>query len=458
MIEINAQSRRRFIKNMAKVGAILPFAGSMLGENAFAATGYKNVLFIYHPNGSHAKYWHPSFTGPINTSEELSFGLGALKQHHKNMIVFKNIHIDTEPDGGMGGAAHSDYLWGCLTGDKHSDSVPSVDHLIAEKLGSQGVLSLGVRTGNTLSEGKPLVVSKPRGVDNFSRPIPNNNPFDVATKLSARLMPEPEGTLKRKIYEANLADIKSLPKAQLLEARRGKITQHEDALTQLKNRRMEGSATVPFNFNVKETVSLNESVMAMPNSVALIEQFPALCKAQIDNAVAAFANKLHRVATLQLSVSDDNGGRVNYSFEECWDMAVLAHDRKVGDYLAERGADRKNPAHNNNHAYHSTSSCSFQAQVRWHFSLVGYALEKLKSAGILDETLVVTVTDMGDADHEPSRGGIVVAGGAGGGLPMGQVIDCGSVPGGGTHKLYGDIARLLTGANLAEGPWKGGII
>lgn len=453
MTDINRQSRRRFLKNMAAAGAMLPFAGSLLGENAFAAgLGYKNLLFIYHPNGIDPKYWHPTFTGRINTSEELSFGLGALKQYHNNMIVFKNICIDVEAAGGGIGGGHKQSMMGCLTGDHNNNYLPSIDHLIAEKLGNQGVLNLGVRTGNFAFSDGALAVSRPRG---SVRAIPNNNPFDVATKLSARLAPEPGSPLQDKIYAANLADMGSLPKAQLNESRQGKIKQHENALKYLKDKQREGSSHVPFNFNVKETMSLDEGLWSRPDSEELIEQFPALAKAHIDNAIAAFANKLCRVATLQLSIGDENSGRVNYSFEECWNMMLLARDRQVGSYLPKRYYAE----HSSVAAMHSApNSCSFQGQVRWHFSLVGYALDKLKSAGILDETLVVTVTDQGNPEHELSHGGIVVAGGAGGGLPMGQVIDCGSVPGGGTHKLYGDIARWLTGSSLTEGPWKTGII
>lgn len=457
MTHIKTQTRRKFLKNMARAGAMLPFAGQMLSQNAFAAgSGYKNVLFIYHPNGIHYNHWLPQITGPINTTNELSFGLGALKQHHNNIIVFKNIYIDIEKDGGGNGNGHTHAQLGCLTGDWGNDALPSIDHLIAEKLGNQGVLSLGVRTGNSTNEGKSLMVSKPRGVVNAERPIPNNNPFDVATKLSSRVAPPPADPLQGKIYAASIADMNALPKAQLIEGRQGKIKLHQDALLRLKDKQAEGVLNVPFNFDVKETLAAKDNVKGSANAKELFEQFPALCKAQIDNAVAAFANKLHRVATLQLSTGNENDGRVNYSFDECWDMTLLARERNAGNSFVERIADRSHGDHASHSASHNVNSCSFQAQVRWHFSLVGYALEKLKSAGILDETLIVTISDEGDSDHELSRGGIVVAGGTGGGLSMGRVIDCGSAPGG-THKLFGDIARWL-GASVNEGPWKSGII
>ena len=66
MININNRSRRKFLADMAKLGVALPFAGQMLGQNAFAAPpGYDNILFMYIPNGVQPLHWNPSITGNI---------------------------------------------------------------------------------------------------------------------------------------------------------------------------------------------------------------------------------------------------------------------------------------------------------------------------------------------------------------------------------------------------------
>lgn len=453
MKDINNFSRRKFITNMAKAGAMLPFAGQMLGQNAFAAGGYTNILFLYHPNGVQPSSWNPTVTGDIsNFGNELSFGLGSLKDWHKNLIVFKNICIDIEnPDGGGDGGGHKDPMKGCMTGDRYaSTGSASIDHLIAEKLG-QSVLSLGVRTGSS----SIMKASKPRNVDNDNRPTPNSNPFDVATKLKARLAPTPVDPLQGKVYDTAIAEAEALltSASGLSVARKNKIEQHRDALIAMKNKAQEGTGDATFGF-VKEPLADGQSISGTQDQkIALFSQFPALCKAQIDNVVGAFKTGLNRVATLQLATGDENGGFANYCFDECWDMVQLAKSRGVGTSTHERWYNE----HSSHTASHNPGWHQTHAQVRWHMSLVDYTLKKLSENGILDKTLVVTISDEGDgATHDLYKGSIVLAGGTGGGLSMGKVIDCNGVAGSGTYKLFGDIAKLMN--VTVGGPWKSGII
>lgn len=455
MKDINSHSRRKFLSNMAKLGVALPFASQMLGQKALAAAGYKRVLFMYSPNGVHPVHWNPSFTGAISGSQELSFGLGSLKEWHSNIIVLKNIYVDI--DGGSGGGGgegggHTNAQMGCLTGNFNDNNLPSIDNLIAEKLGNKGVLSVGVRTGND----KPLMVSKPRGFGNGDRPVPNNNPFDVATKLKARVTPVPADPLQTKVYAAAVADLEALSGTKLAADRQVKIAQHQAALAKLKDKVQEGTLPngVDFDFTQTETLGLTESVGSKSNKAALIAQFPDLCRAQINNVVAAFGAGLYNVATLQMSTGNENSGRAIYTFDECWNMASLAKQQGAGSYLAPQSNEGDNASHGPSH---NTDNCAFQGQTRWHSSMMAYAMKKLKENGLLDDTLVVLFSEEGDHNHDLRYGGIVVGGGTGGGLNMGRVIDCGSTGGSGTHRLFGDIAKLM-GTTMTEGPWKSGII
>lgn len=455
MKDINNFSRRKFITSMAKAGAMLPFAGQMLGQSAFAAGGFTNVLFLFHPNGVVPSTWNPTSSGSIvGVTNELSFGLGSLKDYHSKMIVLKNIYIDIEnPNGGGDGGGHKDPMKGCMTGDRYaSTESASIDYLIAEKLGSQGVLSLGVRTGNS----SIMKASKPHNVDNDNRPTPNSNPFDVATKLKARLAPTPVDPLQGKVYDAAIAETEALltSGSGLSVARKSKLEQHRDALKAMKNKAQEGTGSADFNF-YKETLADGQSISGTQDQkIALYSQFPDLCKAQIDNVVGAFKTGLNRVATLQLATGDENGGFANYCFDECWDMVQLAKTRGVGSSTHERWYNE----HSSHTASHNPGWYQTSAQVRWHMSMVGYAIKQLEANGILDQTLIVTISDEGDgATHDLSKGSIVLAGGTGGGrLSMGRIIDCNGVAGSGTHKLFGDIAKLMN--VTVGGPWKSGII
>lgn len=456
MTDFYNNSRRTFIKNMAKAGVMLPFAGQLLGQGASAATtGYKNILFMYTPNGVHPEHWNPTQgTGPITTTNELSFALGSLSAWHNNIIVLKNIYVDIEPGGGGNGGGHTNAQLGCLTGDHSNDSAVSIDNLIAEKLSTQGVLSVGVRTGNITADGASVMVSKPRGVSNAARQPPNNNPFDVATKLNARVTATPPSPLQTKVYAAAVADMNDIEAVKLAADRQLKIDQHQAALVKMQNKQAEGTLLVPFDFSQTETIGLSELISTKTNKQALYDQFPLLCKAQINNVVAAFANGLHRVATLQLSTGNENPGRVIYNFTDSYSLAQMAKAQGIGTYLPAQTNEGDNASHGPSH---SIDNCSFAGQMRWHNSLLAYTLQKLKDAGILEQTLVVMFSDEGNNNHDLSVGGMIVAGGTGGGLQMGRVIDCGSVAGGGTLKLYGDIARWMN-APTTEGPWKSGLI
>jgi hypothetical protein len=460
MFDINNSSRRKFILDMAKAGVLLPFAGQMFGQKAVAGTAYKNILFLYQPNGVQANSWNPvQDTGAITTSGELSFGLGPLQPWHNNIIVFKNIHVDIESGGGGDGGGHKDQVRGCLTGNHRDDGGASIDHLIAEKLGNKGVLSLGVRTGND----SQMKVSKPRNVGTKNRPTPNNNPFDVATKLKAKINPTAVDPLQQKVYAAVLADMATLSSETLIGDRQAKVEQHLVALKNLKDRQQQGTLNIDFDFSQKETLADGESILGKANARELFSQFPALCKAQINNIVAAFANGLHSVATLQLSVGDENTGLANYSFDECWDAVQAARAQIPNATIVGNRWDNEHASHG---ASHRVDWCQAHAQVRWHSSILAYTLQQLKDKGILDETLVVTISDEGDgAEHNLAKGSIVLAGGANNGLQMGRVINCGNGNqdsrfngfNKGTHQLFGDIAKLL-GAMPSEGSWKNGII
>lgn len=446
MVDIKNSSRRSFLKGVAKTSVLLPFAGQMLSQEAFAAaTGYKNILFFYTPNGQHPDFWNPKQgTGPITTTEELSFPLGSLKEWHNNIIVLKNIWIDINHNRDRhAGGGHSNAILGCLTCDYNV----SIDHLIAEKLDQRagtknGVLNVGVRTG----EDSRSMISKPR---NAERKAPENNPFELATKLQSRLSREPADPLQTSVYAAVMSDMAAINKDKLSADRQGKLDQHLEALERLKNKQQEGNLRgVAFDFDTKETFSGS----AASNDYAAWNEIPKLCRSQINNIVAAFANELHSVATLQISIGGENPQRILYNFDECWDM-VLAARRQPGSGTQERHDKTwqaaHEPSHNNGHY-------SFQAQSRWHNSLIAYTLKKLKELNILDETLIVMLSEEGGNDHTLDDGSMLLAGGTGGGLlKMGRVIDCGKSVG--SRELFGDIAKLM-GAPLTEGPWRSGVV
>lgn len=445
MLDLHNRSRRKFLMNLAKTGVLLPFASQLLGQKAFAAGTARNVLFLYKPNGFAQVGWNPQGTGAISGTNELSFALAPLKAWNSKLIVLKNILISTRPDGSGSGGGHADGLKGCLTGDMDNNNAASIDHMIARRLNELDpsspaeVLSLGVRTG----EDKIKIISQPVN-SGGSRPIPDNNPRAVMERLKGKMNVEPLNPLEKSIYDALLTDFDDLSSAMLESSRKAKIDEHKNALTRLRDRVNFGSGKYVFNPNTEADTTQNKTPTAEQKL-----RFPHLAKAQVDNAVGAFANGLHRVATLQLAAGDEHPGYVDYFFDEC----LAANQLAVEQLQKNKATDFK--YHYGHTPSHEINESSNHGQTRWHNSVMAYALEQLEAQGILDETLVIMFSEVGDHQHMGSNGSIVIAGGAGGGLPMGRIIDCNHS--GNTLQLYGDIARHMGATNIG-GPWRSGLI
>lgn len=435
MNTMNDRSRRKFLMNMAKAGTLLPFAGQMLGQSVFAAGTAQRVLFLYFPNGVLPSEWDAP-TGAINTTNELNFCLGSLKSWHDKITVIKNMDITT----GVGNGGHIGHMQGILTGNHQiSSGSASIDHLIAEKLGNQGVLSLGVRN----SSAGQTFISKPRNVDTASRPRPNNNPADVALKLASKINPIQISDIQKRIYETVLKDFDELSSATLEATKQSKIEQHKAALARLKDQT--GSSVGECAFNATAIADTTDGSGGLTQQQK--DQFPLIARAQIDNAVGAFACGLHRVATVQLACADEHVGMVNMFFDECWQMSKM-----LGVPESQRNWN-ENTAHTASH-----KDMKFYAgHMRWYNSMLAYTLEKLKEKGLLDDTLVVMFSETGDGTNHLTNGGAcIVAGGAGGSLPMGRVINGNGNKN--THQLFGDVARYLGVTGLQESHWSGGVI
>ncbi|WP_105103030.1 DUF1552 domain-containing protein [Microbulbifer pacificus] len=460
--ESTRQSRRKFLRNLAQAGMLLPLAGSMLGQRVFAQSGSaQRVLFLYYPNGVVPYNWLPQQgPGSISGSQELSFGLGPLAPWHNRMIVLQNLTLDI----GSGAGAHYNDMRGILTGNNQiSRESASIDHLIAEQLGSEGVLSLGVRTGSR----SDIMISKPRGYASEARPIPNNDPADAAQKLSVGIAGGGSAGSngdKQAYYEAILNDFDSLADVTLENARRDKLTLHENALKRLRDLAGNQVGECSFNTNVMSDPYYNSSSQLTP---AEWQMFPHLARAQVENIVGAFSCGLHRVATLQLSKGDENGNLVNYSYDECWQMAQDAISQGIQH---SNGSGPVGPITRwyNEFASHSAShrpgDVPHTAQVRWYHALLAYTLQQLDNRGLLDDTLVVMFSEVGDGSkHGGAAGAVTLAGGAGGALQMGRIINCGDgVNNGqriyGSHQLFGDVARYMGVNNLPESHWSGGVV
>ena len=60
-----SMQRRDFLRSLAQVGVLLPFASQVLPGGRLAAAPRKahRLLMVYYPNGAVLDHWHPRYLG-----------------------------------------------------------------------------------------------------------------------------------------------------------------------------------------------------------------------------------------------------------------------------------------------------------------------------------------------------------------------------------------------------------
>lgn len=447
---MNKSNRRDFIKHVARAGMLVPFAGHLMGRSAFAAGLAKRVVFLYYPNGypviGGTNTWQPNQgSGSIKgTSSALSFCLDPIKQWHDNVVVCKNMYVTGSPAGG-----HDEASQNCMMGKSGADdSEATVDHVLASKLGCD-VAMLGVRTGTAADH----MVSKPYGASNKSRPIPQNDPKSAADFLFSNLSSDDsnntDATLRTAMLDTIMTDLDALQNLNLKGMAQTKADKHVAAVERLKS---QVNQTIGSCDLVKTTVTDPYKDGATAADYEHWRVIDNIAKAQIDNVVGALACNVTKVATLQMMRGGENPNLANYCFDACWNHIQEASNSGLG------GVDQRWWNEHSSHTASHKPGTSHAGQARWYVELFAYMLEQLKAKGILDDTLVVMMSEVGDGNlHGPTHGGVLVGGGAGGGLEMGRIVDCAN--GKSTQQLFVDLGSL-TGSNLqgTNGWGSGGIL
>ncbi len=443
----NKTTRRDFLRYSAAAGSLIPLANMFLGHRAYAQGSIKRVIFFYYPNGMVKEQWHPGQgNGSISNGSSLSFSLDPLKNHHDKVIVCKNMRLDAIPAGG-----HVDSAQAIMAGKGGVGyNEATVDHILANQISPANqrvkVANVGVRTGR---DGQ-IMVSKPYGVDSGQRPIPTNDPKAAADYLFANLNDDNSNNnnnaLREQVLDAVLADINQLKSLSLEGVPQDKVEANEQALQQIQAgiEQTLGNCSL-----VKTTVTdpwANEGSTA--DNYGHWQHIPAVTRAQIDNAVGSLACGVSKVATVQMMRGDENVSLANYSFDGCWQHIEEAY-RHMGGTPITRWY--------NEHSSHTASHQVFPShagQARWYVEQFAYLLDQLESYNILDDTVAVMLSEVGDGnDHGGYNSGVIVGGG-GNALQLGRVLDCNNNIS--NTQLYVDLGTLL-GVNVSgHNGWGGG--
>lgn len=399
--------RRNFLKFMGKAGVSLPVlqasalgAGMMLTRQAEAAgNALRKVIFVYIPDGTPKGASH-SFTPDAALT---------LKACSKPFESVKNecVFLDGMTIDGGGGHGNSQRVLGAFASGVRG----SIDLALGDTIGATSPvasLRMGVRT---------------RGVEPISArgfaiaTDTQDNPEAVFDRLFGGAVDTNPIGIKRekKILEMNESALNKLKnKLGTYELRR--LEQHQDAISKLKGdiERAANAEVVPgcdnptFNPDNLKTEQLDQ-------------YFGSLFDLQVENIVLALKCNITRVGVIQMGTH-----QAEFNVDRTFDV--------VGDY----------------HGSVHSGNEKFYTDYRAYFSeLVARLIKRLQetddaSGGkLIDNTLVVQITDMGDGDaHTDTNAPFMLAGG-------GSAINRGSLVAGANHHRLLDTAVRFMGADLS---------
>lgn len=393
--------RRHFLASLGASLVAAPFA-SLLARRASAAppAGADRLIIVYTPNGTVPRAWRPTGSG-----NSFRFAPGSILEpldaRRQGLIVCDGIDIVGMFDHEYGMAA-------LLTGSGSAGQVgggASVDQFIGSRIGGDTrlrTLELGVQSsvegGNARSR---MCYAAPRVFV-----TPEDDPRAAWSRLFGDLVggqDKAQRLLARRRSMLDLArgEIADL-RARVGAAERAKLDQHLDAL-----RATEQSLGTP---------TMACDVPPAPEAGAIYDndRYAAIGRAQTDLLVSALACGATRVATLQWSAA--RGGPL---------LAFAPVSAHAGYHTLSHSDDSD-----------VTSVEEFIRGQRWFASQFDYLLARLEATpdplrggSLLDSSLVMWASELGDARLHNCRSiPIVLAGGANGHLRLGQYLDFGGVP------------------------------
>jgi hypothetical protein len=204
----------------------------------------------------------------------------------------------------------------------------------------------------------------------------------------------------------------------------GKLSSHDEALTFYQN-------VLNSNIDVGNGTGFGRPGIGMTGVDADAEN---IAKAQMNNIAMSFEANITNTATFQFMGSQDESLLINFP--------------SVRPYMGDFGSGNKlNFNENRSHVSSHNESALFDAQTRWYNMMVAHLMDQLAArpdsaygGTLLDNTLILMVSEVGGGNHQQENPGIYVAGGAGGAINGGTAIDAGNA---GMSNLYLDIAQAF---------------
>ncbi len=419
-------SRRNFLKSVGAGAALLPLTEADWAEAGCLTTGPKRLLIVAWPNGvSTANGGRPYVTGYGSNYSFAKTSAAPLDPYKSDLLVMDGFEITAARRSKRAGSHECrPYL---LTGRfnpeagdfKDYASGISVDQFVADGLKAKGAMTARHSlTLGALKRGHDLVWR-----EGMKRPVPpNNKPFSVFEDLFGKGIPKPgaaEGDVlqrwaARKSFLDTVRGQLKRYTATLGKPDREKIEAHVESLRFMEDE----MGAKPVAGAAPETGKCD--LVQRPATMfdeASSDNFPKILRAQMDNAIMAFASDTTRVATIQCS--DSTAEQVIFSW------LGLPRTGRTGSGVGDD---------NGHHAISHRGGADKDKVDRWYYEQFAYLIGRLKSIKegdrtILDNTAVVFVNDAGNGGaHNSNRVPWLLAGSCGGYFKNGVALDVGATP------------------------------
>jgi hypothetical protein len=408
--QIKKISRRGFLKTLGGVGlGGAMFKLSLLSSNmlwtrsVFAADAPKRVIFFYTPGGAIPEQWTPSGSETNFTLPAMSAPLDSVKQH---CVFLNGVNMDN--------AGH-----GLTSKALAGDATTSLDIYMAQTLGQAtpfSQLQLGV-----ISNGYGSISR-----NNWNEPTFEDNPLNVFERLfgeGGTVTEDLEVRQARSVLDCNLAVLDQM-RSELGSFEKARLDEHSDAIRRIEARL--DNITQP-NGSECSSPAFNSGNFNGPTDSDT--NFDIIADLQCDIATLALKCDLTRVVSLMLGnhqcdyIVPEAGVDTNYH--------QSIHGRPAEDYIKYR-------------AYFTTK---LQYLIQ---SLAN--TQDMDGNNLLDNTILLHVTDMGDARaHVGENAPFMLAGGGGGVLTTGRSLNLNGVD----YKSLLDTVAQAAGVDVTASGYPG---
>ena len=413
--------RRDFLRNLAKLGLTTAFASQfMTSASVFgAAGGAKRFVMVYYPNGCVRDKWHSYNTGALGGASFATSPLQVLNNHLNKILPIKNLSYV----GHGGSSSHPESCNGVFSGG--SLGAPSFDVAMGQALGGRltNNMHVGVWSSKAIN-----AEHMPFRDKNGTKIKVSDNPQQVYDNLLADVVAggggtaDPDTARRQKVLESLHESLDLLQTNSLNVQQSGKLLSHEEALNYYQS-------ALASNLNIG--AGFGRPTVGMSGLNAEAED---VAKAQMRNIAMAFQADITRTATFQFMGAQDESLKINFP--------------SIRPFMGDFGSGEKLEYNENrSHVSSHNESTLFDAQTRWYNLMVAYLLDELEArpdaaygGTLLDNTLILMMSEVGGGNHQQENPGIYVAGGAGNAIARGTALDARGM---GMSNLYLDIAKAF---------------